>query len=327
VIYVLCLAITFKYIGVKYNNNNMFFTLVSRTIITKINTPRDYLYIFLIGCVGYVILHWYLHMNKKEGMMEKIRQYMYYAMVADLVVAYTLMMIYPVKSNKKQSDDNESKEPREHTTYTPEQRKILMARMQESKRQQQMRQKESDPEINNNTNNRSSEQFNNNGNNDDKDNTVHVKKITTTPCLVGGDRATPCLAGGDRATPCLAGGDRATPGSNSVVKGSDNTNGKYDDRSNNKSAGQRRDVEKDLNNEGEQTSIFSKSDDSSNDSHGSQKSNKSQKNGLCKNEQDEHDEQDEQDVEDTEIPMFKKSERNKETKKETKKEIKKHGKK
>ena len=59
----------------------MFYTLVSRTIITKISTSRDYLYIFILGSVLYVLLHWYLHMEERNGIVEKVREYLYYAMV------------------------------------------------------------------------------------------------------------------------------------------------------------------------------------------------------------------------------------------------------
>lgn len=121
----------------------MFYTLVSRSIITKINTPRDYFYIFLIGSVGYVILHWYLHMDKREGIVEKVREYLYYAMVFDAITAYVLMMMYPVKSDKKIQDDNEETEDLSNEeTHTPEQKKAIMQKMQEARRLQQLRQKQ-----------------------------------------------------------------------------------------------------------------------------------------------------------------------------------------
>ena len=120
----------------------MFYTLVSRSLITKINTPRDYFYIFLIGSVGYVILHWYLHMDKREGIIEKVREYLYYAMVLDVITAYVLMKMYPAKSDKKNTDDNEETKDSTEDQYTPEQKKAIMQKMQEARRLQQMRQKQ-----------------------------------------------------------------------------------------------------------------------------------------------------------------------------------------
>lgn len=122
----------------------MFYTLVSRTIITKINTSRDYFYIFLLGSVGYVVLHWYLHMEKREGIVEKAREYLYYAMVLDLIIAYVWMMFSPVKSDKKSDSDNDDSNEQKpaEKTYTPEERKMITQRMQEARRLQQLRQKE-----------------------------------------------------------------------------------------------------------------------------------------------------------------------------------------
>ncbi len=122
----------------------MFYTIVSRTIITKINTPRDYLYIFLIGSVGYIALHWYLNMEKRSGIQDKLREYLYYIMAIDIVTAFTLMTMYPGKQDtskglgQKNNEDNEGGEQQ----YTAEQRKVIMQRMQEARRLQQMRQKE-----------------------------------------------------------------------------------------------------------------------------------------------------------------------------------------
>jgi len=119
----------------------MFYTLVSRTVITKITTPRDYLYIFLIGSVGYVILHWYLYMEKREGIVEKVREYLYYAMVIDAITAYALMILYPAKTDKKNLEKTNDNEETQEPPYTAEQRKAILQKMQETRRLQQMRQK------------------------------------------------------------------------------------------------------------------------------------------------------------------------------------------
>ncbi len=111
----------------------MFYTLASKFLITKVSTPRDYLYIFIAGSVGYVILHWYLHMEKQEGIVEKVREYLYYAMVIDVITAYVLITMYPSKSDKENNneDTQNNEQPRE---YTPEEKKTLMQRMQEGTR-------------------------------------------------------------------------------------------------------------------------------------------------------------------------------------------------
>lgn len=123
----------------------MFYTLVSRSLITKINSSRDYLNIFLVGSIGYVILHWYLYSEKKEGIMEKIREYLYYLMVVDIITSYVLVTFYPSKSDKKtiESEDQIDVSQPPQLQLTPEQRQLIMQRMQNSKRLQQQKVKES----------------------------------------------------------------------------------------------------------------------------------------------------------------------------------------
>jgi hypothetical protein len=127
----------------------MFFTLVSRTIITKIRTPRDYLYIFLIGSVGYVALHWYLHMEKRTGITEKIRSFLYYALVLDIITAGTLLVMYPVKTKEDENTkDTSSNETENKEEVTDEQRRVMMQKMQEAKRLQQQRIREMNAQRN-----------------------------------------------------------------------------------------------------------------------------------------------------------------------------------
>ena len=118
---------SFKYIGKIYKT--MFYTLVSRSIITKINTSRDYLYIFLIGSIGYVILHWYLHMDKCTGILEKTREYLYYAMVVDAITAYALMTFYPPSSKPIKKTSSENEEVKNEPQYTQEQSKAIIQNM------------------------------------------------------------------------------------------------------------------------------------------------------------------------------------------------------
>lgn len=138
----------------------MFYTLVSRTIITRITTPRDYLYIFLIGSVGYVVLHWYLYMEKKEGIMEKVREYLYYAMVLDMITAIILLSMYPSKSDKTENEEDNNNEDQKNEDHNDnnnnnnnEHQKLLMQKMQEARRYQQMKQRELELERENNNRN------------------------------------------------------------------------------------------------------------------------------------------------------------------------------
>lgn len=73
----------------------MFYTIASRLI--KTNSPKNNLYIFLVGSICYVIIHWQLHLKTQVGIAEKIRNYLYYVMIADIGMAYALTHFYPKK--------------------------------------------------------------------------------------------------------------------------------------------------------------------------------------------------------------------------------------
>lgn len=118
----------------------MFYTLVSKTLITNISSPKDYLYIFIIGSIGYIALHWYLHMDEKEGIFEKIKENLYYAMVVDMIVACVMVTMYPTKKNDKNKIDQDK--PTENNSITNEKERFLLQRMQEARRLQQMKQKD-----------------------------------------------------------------------------------------------------------------------------------------------------------------------------------------
>jgi hypothetical protein len=81
-------------------------------------------------------------MDKRDGIVEKVREYLYYAMVLDVITAYVLMKMYPAKSDKKNTEDNEETKDATEDQYTPEQKKAIMQKMQEARRLQQMRQKQ-----------------------------------------------------------------------------------------------------------------------------------------------------------------------------------------
>jgi len=78
----------------------MFYTIVSR--ILKID---NYLHIFIIGSILYIMIHWYLHMEKtRMGLLFICQKYMYHMMVADFSVACILLKLFPFK---KKEDEEE----------------------------------------------------------------------------------------------------------------------------------------------------------------------------------------------------------------------------
>lgn len=116
----------------------MFYTLTSQFLLKNSGGDKDFLYVFLIGSAMYIAIHWYLHMNEMDGFLGKIKEYLYYLLVVDLVACYTLFKLTPVNVQK----ENEQ----QITELTVEEKRTILQKMQEAKRMQQLRQKELEAE-------------------------------------------------------------------------------------------------------------------------------------------------------------------------------------
>lgn len=121
---------------------NMFYTLASRM---NINGPRNKLYIFLVGSLCYIVIHWYLHMDTQTNIfMNTMKNYLYYIMVADIVVACVATYLYPKKNQIDKAQPEKKTEQ-----YTQEQSLAIAQKMQEARRLQFMRQQEIDKNAQN----------------------------------------------------------------------------------------------------------------------------------------------------------------------------------
>jgi len=72
--------------------------------------------------------------------MEKLREYLYYMMVVDIVTSYISVTFYPSKSDTKSSESEELVEdviPQQQ--YSPEERQLILQRMQNTKKLQQQK--------------------------------------------------------------------------------------------------------------------------------------------------------------------------------------------
>jgi len=85
----------------------MFYTITSRLpFILSDNTPRKLFKIFLIGSICYIILHYFLYLKVEGNILLKLRQYIYYIMGADFVLAYLLGKLWK-SSNKYNNQDTQ----------------------------------------------------------------------------------------------------------------------------------------------------------------------------------------------------------------------------
>lgn len=134
----MCLGYLFNYIDNVYNN--MFYTLVSKSFIKQINLTNDYLYIFLAGSIAYVCIHWYLNIDNQTGIKERIKNYFYYIMMLDGIIAYTMLKIYAKKMTKETEDQQEDNN--NVVEYTPEQKMLILQKSREARQLQQQQQQQ-----------------------------------------------------------------------------------------------------------------------------------------------------------------------------------------
>jgi hypothetical protein len=87
----------------------MFYIISSRIpIISSDKTNRKYFKLFVSGAVSYVLLHYYLNKEVRNGMVEKIRKYIYYVMIVDFAIACILLKY--IKTNVPELEDDEDDE-------------------------------------------------------------------------------------------------------------------------------------------------------------------------------------------------------------------------
>lgn len=115
----------------------MFYTATAKLLINKKGNDMEYLYIYILGSVCYVVLHHCLHFGERSNMfIDKLLNYFYYLVGIDIICAYILYRSTPVE--KANNDENNS----QRQQLTPEQKEMMMRRMQEARRYQLMRMKE-----------------------------------------------------------------------------------------------------------------------------------------------------------------------------------------
>ena len=113
----------------------MIFTILSRLINSDSSITKSLLYVFIIGCIFYIPLHWYLFMNKDTQFpLNYAKKYFYYTMGCDLIIAFLSLFFFPLKKSNK---NKENKESTQQTDLNKEDTQNKMRqRMTEAKKKQ-----------------------------------------------------------------------------------------------------------------------------------------------------------------------------------------------
>ena len=129
----------------------MFYTLASKFLIKKTGNETDYLYIYVVGSVCYILLHWFLYTKNyaSDTLIGKCVSYFYYIVALDMAVAYTLYQmtsINPKRTNNEPNNTNNTNNEENSVPsgrfppMSPEQKELFLRRMHEARRFQQIQQ-------------------------------------------------------------------------------------------------------------------------------------------------------------------------------------------
>ena len=121
----------------------MFYTLSSKFLPKGSN--NDLFYLFVVGSALYVGLHWWLNMEQRDGIVDKVRGYLYYLMAVDLSVAYVLYKLQKPIQEEDESDDKVATTPTKVATKDSEKvdKKEEFMQMLKQARELQLARKES----------------------------------------------------------------------------------------------------------------------------------------------------------------------------------------
>jgi len=106
----------------------MLFTVLSKTLFKNANCTRAYLYLFLTGMIGYILLHHHLNSYRRTGLRKTVNKYFYYIISIDFVIgAYYVRCV--LNRKRKESSDN-----KKENQYTKEQQLQIAKNLELAKR-------------------------------------------------------------------------------------------------------------------------------------------------------------------------------------------------
>jgi type IV secretory pathway VirB10-like protein len=119
----------------------MFYIISSRIpIISSDKTNRKYFKLFVSGAIFYILLHYYLNKELRNGMIEKVRKYIYYVMSFDYAIACVLLKYIKTKTPDEDEDENENQKninnPQKLSKELEEQRRLFLEEHQRRMLQQ-----------------------------------------------------------------------------------------------------------------------------------------------------------------------------------------------
>ncbi len=116
----------------------MFYIIASRIpLVYSDTTNRKFLKIFILGSLLYICIHYYLHLEVRTGIIDKIKSKLLFVMAGDFAIACALAkFLSPVISV---SADNEAEETEGKPKYLVNEKERIMKELEERRKAEMIR--------------------------------------------------------------------------------------------------------------------------------------------------------------------------------------------
>ena len=117
----------------------MFYIIASRIpLVYSDTTNRKFLKIFILGSLLYICIHYYLHLEVRSGIIDKIKSKLLFVMAGDFAIACTLAkFLSPIVSTPAdgESDEGESDKPK----YLANEKERIMKELEDRRKAEILR--------------------------------------------------------------------------------------------------------------------------------------------------------------------------------------------
>jgi hypothetical protein len=116
----------------------MFYIIASRIpLVYSDTTNRKFLKIFILGSLLYICIHYYLHLEVRTGIIDKIKSKLLFVMAGDFAVACALAkFLSPVVSTPTES---EAEEAEDKPKYLANEKERIMKELEERRKAEMLR--------------------------------------------------------------------------------------------------------------------------------------------------------------------------------------------
>ncbi len=116
----------------------MFYIIASRIpLVYSDTTNRKFLKIFILGSLLYIFIHYYLHLELRSGIIDKVKSKLLFVMAGDFAIACALAkFLSPIVSS---SVDGETDETEDKPKYLANEKERIMKELEDRRKAEMLR--------------------------------------------------------------------------------------------------------------------------------------------------------------------------------------------